>query len=638
MKKILSLLLIFASLLLVVSCGSKQYTITFDSMGGTAVEAQTTDKSGKITEPAEPKKDDYLFSGWYKNSDLSGTAVDFASEVFKEDTTLYAGWALAYKISFEANGGSAVAEVTTDASGKITAPKEPTKEYYTFAGWYKNSDLSGTAVNFTSEVFTADTKLYAKWELLEVMSYKEFMACEGGDYVAIEGYIADRQSWWNNSATLYLVDGAGEGYFIYGMTMTEEEFNTVYTIGARLRVYGTKTIYAGEHEIMGANINYSLTEVITDAPKMQKHVKDITYSVAAEDLEEIQNAYFTATLKVKQYSTTDSNATVAASGAYGYKGDLKDGSPADDLYFILEDRNGNELSCCIESYLTGPSSEVYQAVLSGDFAVGKLVKVTGYMYWYNGANPHIVSISFDEADDAYELFLSTPDGEEVKAAGYVISKTTYYNGTTCLYVAGTQTNSDFTAAEGYYVYNYSCTLEQYNQLVVNANQNTYTYVTITGTKASYAGMQEIIDATVTIGTGSNSPVPLLINTGFGASSNGVTLDNVQEQFIGVLFNGTFKVKEYTTTDQNATVGESKAYGYKGDTPTDDLYFILEDAYGNELSCCIEAYVDYSVFGESHKSTLYSQVMGLQIGDTINVSGFLYWWNGPNPHIFVINKA
>ena len=231
--------------------------------------------------------------------------------------------------------------------------------------------------------------------------------------------------------------------------------------------------------------------------------------------------------------------------------------------------------------------------------------------------------------------MSTPDGEEVQAEGFVIAKTTYYNGTTNLYIAGSQSDEKSTTAEGYYVYNYECSQDEYNKLVVNHPEQIFTYVTVAGTKASYAGMQEIIDAKVTIESSDATFGSLYIHSGEGA---GVPLDVVQEQYMAAAFFGTLKVKEYTTTDQNATVAENKAYGYKGDTPTDDLYFILEDEAGNELSCCVEAYVDYSAFGSDHKKELYQNVMSLQVGDTVEVSGFLYWWNGPNPHIIQIQKV
>ena len=64
-------------------------------------------------------------------------------------------------VTFNSNGGSAVAAQTVDNGGKATKPADPTKSGYTFGGWYSNSGCT-TAFDFNSAV-TADTTLYAKW-------------------------------------------------------------------------------------------------------------------------------------------------------------------------------------------------------------------------------------------------------------------------------------------------------------------------------------------------------------------------------------------------------------------------------------------------------------------------------------------
>ena len=65
-------------------------------------------------------------------------------------------------VTFNANGGSAVSEIFANPNQTITAPTAPTKTGYTFGGWYKESTLT-TAWNFTTDVVTAATTLYAKW-------------------------------------------------------------------------------------------------------------------------------------------------------------------------------------------------------------------------------------------------------------------------------------------------------------------------------------------------------------------------------------------------------------------------------------------------------------------------------------------
>ncbi|MGN0813723.1 MAG: InlB B-repeat-containing protein, partial [Candidatus Coproplasma sp.] len=72
--------------------------------------------------------------------------------------------AIEYTVSFNLNGhGTGSISSKTTVSGKVSAPTSPTDENYDFGGWYENADCTGTAVNFDTKVFTADTTLYAKW-------------------------------------------------------------------------------------------------------------------------------------------------------------------------------------------------------------------------------------------------------------------------------------------------------------------------------------------------------------------------------------------------------------------------------------------------------------------------------------------
>ena len=76
-----------------------------------------------------------------------------------------------YTITFDSNGGSAVQPVKANAGAAITAPTDPTKDGFVFAGWYESTDggttLSDTAFSFSympARVFT----LYAKWATADI--------------------------------------------------------------------------------------------------------------------------------------------------------------------------------------------------------------------------------------------------------------------------------------------------------------------------------------------------------------------------------------------------------------------------------------------------------------------------------------
>ena len=90
-------------------CGlaTKTHTITFNSDGGSAVESQTIEEGNTATEPTNPNKTGYTFSGWYTEPECT-TAFDFATPI-TSDIILYAKWtAKTYTITLNANGGKFV--------------------------------------------------------------------------------------------------------------------------------------------------------------------------------------------------------------------------------------------------------------------------------------------------------------------------------------------------------------------------------------------------------------------------------------------------------------------------------------------------------------------------------------------------
>ena len=120
-------------------------TVTFDTDGGSAVEPQTVVSGRKAVRPADPVRSGYTFAGWY----LDGEVYDFDTPV-TTDLTLTAHWtANQYTITFDTAGGSEIAPITQDYGTPITAPADPTREGYTFAGWDKAIPATMPAENMT---------------------------------------------------------------------------------------------------------------------------------------------------------------------------------------------------------------------------------------------------------------------------------------------------------------------------------------------------------------------------------------------------------------------------------------------------------------------------------------------------------
>ena len=106
-----------------------QYTITFDTAGGSAVAPITQNYGTAITAPANPTREGYTFIGWDKAIPATMPA---------ENMIITAKWKVnQYTITFDTAGGSEIAPITQDYGTAITAPADPTREGYTFIGWDK---------------------------------------------------------------------------------------------------------------------------------------------------------------------------------------------------------------------------------------------------------------------------------------------------------------------------------------------------------------------------------------------------------------------------------------------------------------------------------------------------------------------
>ncbi|MDY3196476.1 MAG: InlB B-repeat-containing protein [Paracholeplasma sp.] len=138
------------------------YTITFNSMGGSLVSPMTRMYNESITKPADPTKEGHAFVGWFSDSGLT-TAYTF-SVMGSSNQTLYAKWSVNnYTITFNSNGGSLVSPMTSSYNESITKPDDPTKEGHTFVGWFSDSGLM-TAYTF-NVMGSSNQTLYAKWSV-----------------------------------------------------------------------------------------------------------------------------------------------------------------------------------------------------------------------------------------------------------------------------------------------------------------------------------------------------------------------------------------------------------------------------------------------------------------------------------------
>ena len=147
---------------------------------------------------------------------------------------------------------------------------------------------------------------------------------------------------------------------------------------------GYKTEWSGEVEIDGSDATY---EILEDDTFVAEPL-DATDLLGADELIDHQNELVSFKgLTIEASTDADGNEA-----AYLYSWDGS-GQEGDDLYFNAS-KDGETYSFTVESYLCDKDSDVYKAVQ--ELAVGDTVDLEGFLYWYEGAQPHITAVTAAE--------------------------------------------------------------------------------------------------------------------------------------------------------------------------------------------------------------------------------------------------
>ncbi len=198
----------------------------------------------------------------------------------------------------------------------------------------------------------------------KAMTHEQYVAAEMQAQVTVETYVQAHQSWWDNKVTVYCQSPDG-AYFLYELACSEEDAAKL-TPGTKIRVTGNKGEWAGEVEIMDGTFEF------VKGDSFVAEALDVTALLGTEEMIAHQNEF------------------VAFKGMTVEAIEYKNGEPGDDIYVTLG-KDGGSYSFCVERYLTGPETDVYTTV--GALNVGDTVDVEGFLYWYEGMNPHITAIS-----------------------------------------------------------------------------------------------------------------------------------------------------------------------------------------------------------------------------------------------------
>ena len=197
----------------------KEIPVTYVANGGQFADGQEvqqglTDSKGYMRQPLTPTREGYTFAGWYWVSSLEGLTdeqkdlnkVDFTQPVTKEHAMMFAQWVKnaeqnEINVLYVANGGQfADGNDTmmgmTDSKGFMRQPAAPTREGYTFAGWYWHQDLSqytaeqkeADKVDF-SKPLDRDAVMYAQWtKNAEQNEIDVLYVANGGQFATGETY------------------------------------------------------------------------------------------------------------------------------------------------------------------------------------------------------------------------------------------------------------------------------------------------------------------------------------------------------------------------------------------------------------------------------------------------------------------
>ena len=231
------------------------YTITFDTNGGSAIDPITQNYGTAIAAPANPTREGYTFIGWDKAIPATMPA---------EDLTVTAQWRInQYTITFDTDGGSAIAPITQDYGTAITAPADPTREGYTFIGWGKAIPATMPAESITITAQWKDSEKPTGEIKIGENSWKSFL-----NNITFGRFFKDTQT-----VTITAADNSGETvtieYLLSEKALAESELAgmtfTAYSAPFSINPDNEYVIYAKLTDTSG-NVAYINTNgIVLDA-------------------------------------------------------------------------------------------------------------------------------------------------------------------------------------------------------------------------------------------------------------------------------------------------------------------------------------------------------------------------------------
>ena len=428
-------------------------------------------------------------------------------------------------------------------------------------------------------------------EPVKVLSHAEYLAADLDSPVTVETYVQAKQSWWDDKATVYAQNEDG-ACFIYNMACSEADYDKLVP-GTKIRVSGYKSEWSGEVEIIDATF-----EILEG--RFLAQPLDVTSLLGTDELAKHQNEF--ASFKGLTVAPSLDADGKEAPWLYKWNGTDADG---DDLYFNVTDGK-NTYSFTVESYLCGAGTEVYETVKS--LKVGDLVDLEGFLYWYEGVNPHITAVTSLTSIMSHAEYAAAALDTPVTVETYVQDKQEWWDDKANLYCQSED--------GAYFIYETYCSEADFAKLLPG------TKIRVSGYKSEWSGETEIIDGTFEIIDGKFIAEPLDATALLG------TDELEQHKNEKVAFKG------LTIAPSKDADGKEAPWLYKWNgtgADGDDLYF--SGALGDAVyTFTIESYL------RGAGTEVYEAVKNLKAGDVVDLEGFLYWYEGPNSHIIAVYPA
>ncbi|MGD9910254.1 MAG: DUF4886 domain-containing protein [Candidatus Izemoplasmatales bacterium] len=287
MKKTLFIFMSFVLAFTLVACqttssdttvSKDSFTVNFVLFDDTSLDALTVEDGELLSVPTTPTREGYSFMGWYTDNSFT-TSWNFNSDTVTSNMTLYAKWSqdiTTFTVTFNTNGGSAINSIVVNENATCPEPAYPTKDGYTFAGWYLEATFETEWFFYTSTV-TSDMTLYAKWDLVPI-AYTVTFSTDGGTAVV-------SQPVEENETANRPGNPAKEG-FVFAGWYSDAAFTTLWDFGND-QVTADTTLYAkwkAENNYMNSFKVLSIGNSFSEDAQRYLYAIALSYGIPAENI------------------------------------------------------------------------------------------------------------------------------------------------------------------------------------------------------------------------------------------------------------------------------------------------------------------------------------------------------------------